>query len=63
VPTDEKMIQSLQVLGQHVEACPDLPATTSMGEQLSHAASVRLWRARLFMQWQLACVQRVPICV
>lgn len=56
MPTDEKMIQSLQVLGQHVEACPDLPATTSMGEQLSHAASVRLWRARLFMQWQLACV-------
>ena len=63
MPTDEKMIQSLQVLGQSVEACLDLPATTSMGKQLSHAASMRLWRARLFMQWQLACVQQVPICV
>jgi hypothetical protein len=24
---------------------------------------VRLWRARLFMQWQLACVPQAPVPV
>ncbi len=61
MPTDEKMIQSLQDLGQCVEDCPELPASASLAEQLRHAAGVKLWRARLFMQWQLACVQWDPV--
>ena len=61
MPTDEKMIQSLQDLGQCVEEGPELPASASLTEQLRHAASVKLWRARLFMQWQLACVQWDPV--
>jgi hypothetical protein len=63
VPTDEKMIRSLEALGQHVEACPTLHTAASHEEQLRHKAGVRLWRARLFMQWQLTCVQQAPVPV
>jgi hypothetical protein len=63
VPTDEKMIRSLEALGQQVEACPTPCTAASLDEQVRHKAGVRLWRARLFMQWQLACVQQAPVPV
>jgi hypothetical protein len=63
VPTDEKMIRSLEALGQQVEACPILHGAASLDEQLRHKAGVRLWRAHLFMQWQLACVPRASVPV
>jgi len=47
VPTDEKMIRSLEALGQQVEACPTPCTAASLDEQVRHKAGVRLWRAHL----------------